>query len=179
MIFRPVLGVSYIRACRGQVGGSVAPLWGCREVPRCEGATPPARVQCCTRLRSATLGIDSASQAVVPSGSTPGSHSTVLQHRGSRGRVMSRHGSFILWGVGVHPPPRTHCVAFAMTHSHHPKTCTPPSVVETVRDSHVLAPHVLGLPGWVKGRQRAGKGMVIEWSTNSKETFGQETVKLS
>src|SRR5690606_23969431 len=49
----------------------------CREVPHCEvlgqrPATPPARVaMCCTCLRSATLGIDSAEQSVALSGSTP------------------------------------------------------------------------------------------------------------
>jgi len=100
-------------------------------------------------------------------------HLTVLQHLGLRGRVMSRHGSFILWGIGVHPLPRTRCVAFAMTHSHHPKNMHAPSVVETVRGSHVLASHVLGLPG----RQRAGKGQVKEWSSNGHRTVKKLSVK--
>src|SRR5690606_41922673 len=103
VIFCPVLGVSCIRACRGQAGGSVTPLWGCRGVLR--GAVRCPAVKCwvndrlhhqrewqcsvrdCDLLRLASTQQSSLYPFLAR---PPCPHSTVSLHRGPRGRLM--HG---------------------------------------------------------------------------------------
>src|SRR5690606_4653361 len=91
----------------------------------------------------------------------PSPHSTVCQHRGPGGRVMSRH------------PRRSHPVRHATTTTATPRVFTPRPIIGRVVGRPGRTPIIgsAALPhhwGRVTGRQRAGKGTVNEWSTNGK-----------